>query len=115
MQLFKATAQQRLKDQIIKTDSRHAAAIVAVSGGYPNEYNKGVIINGLPSASGDALVFHMGTIEDKGNIVTNGGRVICATALDDMLDEAINISRDLIDEVNFEGKYYRRDIGFEFI
>jgi phosphoribosylamine--glycine ligase len=57
----------------------------------------------------------MGTKEVDGKIVTNGGRVVCATALDADLDNALNKSRDLIEAVSFEDKYFRRDIGFEFL
>ncbi|HEV7621539.1 MAG TPA: phosphoribosylglycinamide synthetase C domain-containing protein, partial [Flavisolibacter sp.] len=89
--------------------------IVAVSGGYPNDYEKGFQIRGLKAISDDALIFHSGTKEDNGKILTNGGRVICATALADTLDAAINEARELIDEISFEGKYYRRDIGYEFV
>jgi phosphoribosylamine--glycine ligase len=98
-------------------DKRYATTIVAVSGGYPEAYEKGFVINGLATVNNDdqTMLFHSGTKEEDGNIVTNGGRVICATALSEHLDEAVELSREAIDSINFEGKYYRRDIGFEFI
>ena len=112
--LLTATAKQKLQDVRIEKDERFAATIVAVSGGYPNDYQKGFEINGLEVSKEDAIIFHMGTKEENGKIVTNGGRVFCATALASQLDEAINASRELIETIAFEGKYFRRDIGFEF-
>ena len=102
--------------QQIETDARAAATIVAVSGGYPNEYEKGILIDGLDEAmENDVFLFQAGTKNNGENIVTNGGRVLCATALGNDLDEAINKSRDLVETIQFRGKYFRRDIGFEFL
>jgi phosphoribosylamine---glycine ligase len=115
VELLTATAKQRLQNVSIEKDERFATTIVAVSGGYPNDYKKGIEINGLDTVMKDTLVFHSGTKEIDGKIVTNGGRVVCATGLDMQLDEAINKSRDLIEAIEFEGKYFRRDIGFEFL
>jgi phosphoribosylamine--glycine ligase len=115
LDLFVATARGELNTITINKDPRYATTIVAVSGGYPNDYEKGFQIRGLKAISDDALIFHSGTKEDNGKILTNGGRVICATALADTLDAAINEARELIDEISFEGKYYRRDIGYEFV
>jgi phosphoribosylamine--glycine ligase len=115
VELLTATAKQRLQNVSIEKDERFATTIVAVSGGYPNDYKKGIEINGLDTVMKDTLVFHSGTKEIEGKIVTNGGRVVCATGLDMQLDEAINKSRDLIEAIEFEGKYFRRDIGFEFL
>ena len=115
VELLKATAEGNLSSVSIEKDSRYATTIVAVSGGYPNNYEKGFEISGLDIKMKDAYIFHMGTKEVDGKVITNGGRVLCATALSNDLDEAINMSRDLIEEIQFEEKYFRRDIGFEFI
>jgi phosphoribosylamine---glycine ligase len=115
VEVLAATAQGNLADITIETDPRFATTIVAVSGGYPNDYQKGFEISGLDTTIEDARYFHMGTAEKDGKIVTSGGRVICATALDADLDLAINKSRDLMEELHFEEKYFRRDIGFEFL
>lgn len=112
--LLQATARAQLEDIEIETDNRFATTIVAVSGGYPNEYQKGFEITGLQTSGDDKFIFHSGTQEVDGKIFTNGGRVVCATALANQLEEAINKSRELIEKINFEEKYYRRDIGFEF-
>jgi phosphoribosylamine--glycine ligase len=115
VELLEATAKGHLSGQSIDKDPRFATTIVAVSGGYPDDYQKGLEIMGLGTTVEGTMLFHMGTKEVDGKIVTNGGRVLCATALDADLDLAINKSRDLVEEINFEGKYFRRDIGFEFL
>lgn len=112
--LLKAASERRLATVTIDKDDRCATTIVAVSGGYPNDYEKGLPITGLDDIE-DAILFHSGTKSDGDTIVTNGGRVICATALADSLDDAINLSRDAIEAIQYEGKYFRRDIGFEFL
>ena len=115
VELLKATAENDLSNIKIETDSRYATTIVAVSGGYPSDYEKGFEITGLDINTKDTYVFHMGTKEADGKVMTNGGRVLCATALSGDLDDAINMSRDVIEEIQFEEKYFRRDIGFEFL
>ena len=115
VELFQATARQELSQHQLKEDSRFATTIVAVSGGYPNDYEKGFEITGLMKDEDDMYLFHAGTIQSDGRILTNGGRVICATALADNLEDALQKSRELVDVVQFEEKYYRRDIGFEFV
>ncbi len=115
VELLTAAARQQLQDIRIETDERFATTIVAVSGGYPDAYKKGFEITGLDTSIKDTFLFHSGTKEANGKIVTNGGRIICATALDTQLDEAINKSRELVEAIQFERKYFRRDIGFEFL
>lgn len=113
--LLVATAKGELKNQAIEKDSRFATTIVAVSGGYPEDFKKGFAINGLPTAGSDALVFHAGTKEVDGNIVTAGGRVLCATSLHENLQAALENSRQALRKIRFEKMYYRRDIGYEFV
>ncbi len=112
--LLSATATQNLAGIKIEKDERFATAIVAVSGGYPNDYEKGFEIKHLPAAVEDMMVFHMGTAAANGKTVTSGGRVVCATALAATLAEALQLSKDMIEDITFEGKYFRGDIGFEF-
>lgn len=110
-----AATQKELDQVEIKTDPRAAVTIMAVSGGYPLGYEKGFEITGLNEQFGkQSLVFHAGTKEEKGKIVTNGGRVLCVTSLDKSLEEAVNISLDILDHIHYEGIYYRTDIGYEF-
>ena len=87
VELLNATAQGKLDQVKIDLDDRFATTIVAVSGGYPNDYQKGYEIKGVAKNSSDEFLFHSGTKEDQGKIITNGGRVICATALADDLED----------------------------
>jgi phosphoribosylamine--glycine ligase len=114
VELLQATAKQQLRNVSIDKDMRFAVTTVAVSGGYPNNFQKGYEIRGLNKQVADTLVFHMGTTESNGRIVTNGGRVFCVTALLHKLDDAIEQSRKGIESIQFDGKYFRRDIGYEF-
>jgi phosphoribosylamine--glycine ligase len=114
--LFMATASGGLKDRVIEIDTRHACTIVAASGGYPADYKTGFAIEGLNVVPfRDVMVFHAGTAEKNSGVVTAGGRVLCITALAETLDEAINTAQDVMDNIHFEDKYYRRDIGYEFV
>jgi len=114
VELLRCAAEQQLDKVKIDIDPRVATAVVAVSGGYPNDYEKGIEIKGLQPVADGHLLFHAGTKADNGKIVTNGGRVVCATGLGKDMDEALSKSRIMVKEIEFEGKYYRRDIGFEF-
>jgi phosphoribosylamine---glycine ligase len=115
VELFTAAAHGQLQNINLQQDERFATTIVAVSGGYPEDYQKGLKIEGLNTVISDTILFHSGTKEVDGTIVTNGGRVLCATALATELEEAINKSRELIEAIDYTDKYYRRDIGFEFL
>src|SRR5215211_973493 len=115
VELLSAAAKQELQTIKIHKDERFATTIVAVSGGYPDDYQKGFEIRGLATAIPGTLIFQSGTKASDGKIFTNGGRIFCATALDTELEGAINKSRDLIENIDFENKYFRRDIGFEFL
>jgi phosphoribosylamine--glycine ligase len=114
VELLEATARGKLSGAAIETDPRYATTIVAVSGGYPEEFEKGFEITGLENSFSDGIVFHAGTKAADGRIVTNGGRVLCATALANDLPEAIAKSKKMIEAISYKGKYFRRDIGYEF-
>jgi len=115
VELLKATAQQKLDKIKIDIDERFATTIVAVSGGYPNEHKTGFEISGLNLSEEDSLIFYAGAKKQGLKVVTNGGRVVCATALGNDLNEALEKSKELVEAINFEGKYFRKDIGFEFL
>jgi phosphoribosylamine--glycine ligase len=118
VELFQAVAEQKLGDSTIGQLPQTACTIVAVSGGYPGSYEKGLPITGLdklPEGPGDSLVFHAGTIVQEDAIVTNGGRVLCITSIADTVYEAVDKSRDVLEKIYYEGIYYRRDIGYEFL
>jgi phosphoribosylamine--glycine ligase len=114
VELLQATARQKLDNVQLEIDPRFATTIVAVSGGYPNEYKTGFPITGLNLAEEDSIIFYAGAKEQGNKVVTSGGRVICTTALGKDLTEALEKSKELVEAIQFEGKYFRRDIGFEF-
>jgi phosphoribosylamine--glycine ligase len=100
----------------IQADKRSAATVVAVSKGYPGPIEKGFEITGLSDNYGkQTLVFHAGTKEEEGKIITNGGRVFCVTSFGSTIEEAVNTSLDVLNYINFDGITYRNDIGYEFI
>jgi phosphoribosylamine--glycine ligase len=114
--LFQATAEQRLDQVSIEQDERIACTVVAVSEGYPGSYEKGLLISGLDTPCPDgSLIFHAGTKAQKEGIVTNGGRVLCVTSFAETVYEAVDRSREVLEKIDFEGIYYRRDIGYEFL
>jgi phosphoribosylamine--glycine ligase len=97
-------------------DSRIALGVVMAAGGYPGEYRKGDRISGLPESSPEHVkVFHAGTLKTDGDIVTNGGRVLCAVALGDTTLEAQTEAYSLIDQISWADAYYRKDIGYRAI
>ncbi len=86
------------------------------AGGYPAFYNKGDVISGLPTAELDAAkVFHAGTAEKDGNVVTAGGRVLCATALGNTVSEAQKRAYELASQISWDGMFHRDDIGYRAI
>jgi phosphoribosylamine--glycine ligase len=118
VELFTAVAEQRLNELEVKTDPRTACTVVAVSGGYPGSYEKGLPITGLDQPlTADTLIFHAGTrTENNDNaILTNGGRVLCVTSFAETVYEAVDKSRDVLEKIDYDGIYYRRDIGYEFL
>jgi phosphoribosylamine---glycine ligase len=116
VELFEAVAGQTLDGLTIEQDERTACTVVAVSGGYPGSYEKGLPISGLGNPVGpDSLVFHAGTRVEDGVVVTNGGRVLCVTSFAETVYEAVDKSRDILEKIDYEGIYYRRDIGYEFL
>ena len=110
--LLEACAQQKLDAVTIEIDERAATTVMLVSGGYPEEYEKGKEIFGLENVAG-SMVYHAGTKENNGKIVTNGGRVLAITTLDHDFRKALKKSYKNIEKISFEGMQYRKDIGFD--
>ena len=109
--LMKAAAQGNLGDTELKEDSRTAVTVMIVSGGYPGDYPKGKVITGCENVT-DSILFHAGTkINESGELVTSGGRVISVSSYGNNIADALANSYASIEKVNFEGKYFRRDIG----
>ena len=110
VELFKAVAAGTLADCSLEIDPRYAVTVMMVSGGYPGDYEKGKVITGTEDVT-DSILFHAGTKKDGDTLVTAGGRVIAATSYGATKDEALARSFASIAKVNFEGMYFRRDIG----
>ena len=111
--LLKATAQGSLGDMKLDTDPRTVVTVMAVSGGYPGSYPKGKVITGTADiTSADSILFHAGTaINANGQLVTSGGRVIAASSYGESIADAAERSFHTIRAIDFDGKYFRRDIG----
>ncbi len=112
VELMLATHENRLSNLPIQTEDRAAATVMLVSGGYPGDYEKGKIITGLDKVR-DSLVLHAGTKVVDNKIVTNGGRVLAITSFGKNFKEALALSYENAAKIQFEGKYHRRDIGFD--
>ncbi|WNM20442.1 phosphoribosylamine--glycine ligase [Flavobacterium capsici] len=112
VELFQAVANQKLDKVSLEIDERSATTIMVVSGGYPEDYEKGFEISGLENIQ-DSIAFHAGTKSENGKVVTNGGRVIAVTSYGNDFKEAIKKSYQSIDKLNFDKMYYRKDIGFD--
>ena len=112
LDLFLALNDQTLCNRTIETDPRFATTVVLVSGGYPNNYEKGKAVTGLEN-TGEAIVFHAGTKLTDGKMVTDGGRVLAISAIGESMDNALDISKTIAGKIEFDGKYFRKDIGFD--
>jgi phosphoribosylamine--glycine ligase len=110
--LFEATFHQKLNDISLELDQRSATTVMLVSGGYPEGYEKGKEIKGIENID-DSIVFHAGTKLDEGRVVTNGGRVIAVTSMDEDFRIALKKSYQNIEKLSFDRMYYRTDIGFD--
>ena len=113
--LCNAALDKKLDTITTEWDPRPSLGVVLAAGGYPASYNKGDIITGLPAETPDSKVFHAGTTEKGGQTVTNGGRVLCAVALGNTVAEAQKKAYQLVEQIHWNGVYYRRDIGYRAI
>lgn len=110
VELFQAVANGNLNDVSLAIDQRSATTVMIVSGGYPEEYEKGKEIFGLDKME-DSLVYHAGTKIENGKLVTNGGRVLAITSFGNDFQEAIKKSYQNIEKLYFDKMYFRKDIG----
>ncbi len=111
--VFLAVSRAELAGVGLEWKRESAVCVVLASGGYPGAYEKGRVISGLNAFDDkdNLLVFHAGTANREGSVVTSGGRVLGVTALAEELPQSINLAYEGVKQLNFEGMYYRRDIG----
>jgi phosphoribosylamine--glycine ligase len=114
--LFAAMDNGTLIDANISYDTRSCATIMAVSGGYPGDYEKNKVISGLEDTNAitDTIVFQAGTKASENTVVTSGGRVLAVTAYGNNISEAVETATQRLQKIDFEGMNFRRDIGYEF-
>ncbi len=110
VKLFLAVANKELEKFTLEIDERSVTTIMVVSGGYPEDFEKGKVISGLSTIE-DSIVFHAGTKFDNGNVVTNGGRILAVTSYGNNFREAIKKSYQNIEKLHFDKMYFRKDIG----
>lgn len=112
LELFEAAGKKQLRTKSIEIDDQACVTVMLVSGGYPGSYEKGKVISNLDKTS-DSIIFHAGTKLENEQVVTNGGRVISVSSLGTHINRALEQSFKNAAIINFEGKYYRKDIGFD--
>jgi phosphoribosylamine--glycine ligase len=120
VEMCDAALDGRLDQVPVQWDTRVSLGVVMAAGGYPYDYRKGDIISGLPPASSplnehDVKVFHAGTREQNGDIVTAGGRVLCVVALADTVSQAQKKAYETVHDIHWDDVYYRTDIGYRAI
>lgn len=113
--LLLAVADGNLNTKNVEQDERAATTVIVASGGYPEDFEKGKIISALNENYGDdVIVFQAGTKNEQDNIVTSGGRVLAITAYGNSIENAVEKSLSVAEKIQFEKKYFRKDIGYEF-
>ena len=112
LHLFQGIGDGTFSEKDLHIDEDTAATVMLVSGGYPEKYEKGKVIAGLDDVEG-SIVFHAGTKQEGDTVLTNGGRVLAVTSFGENIEDALNKSFVNAEKINFEGKYYRKDIGFD--
>jgi len=110
--LLEGAADGNLAEKEIEIDERTAVTVMLVSGGYPGSYEKGKVISGTADVK-DSIVFHAGTKSDGEDVVTAGGRVISVSSYGRDMKQALATSFKNAELIDFEGKYYRKDLGFD--
>ena len=113
LELCTAVFEKTLHEIDLDKDPRTAATVMTVSGGYPGSYEKGKVIEFDEKHLGDSIIFHAGTKSKDDRVITNGGRVIAVTSLAPNHHKAVATSMKSIESISFDGKYYRKDIGFD--
>lgn len=114
LDLFTAVAHQNLDSITLEIETKLAATVMVVSGGYPNEYQNNMLITGLESIE-NSIVFHAGTKASNQEIFTNGGRVLAVTSYGNSIEESTKKSYQNIEKLHFDKMYYRKDIGLDLL
>ena len=112
MDLFQGIADGTLSESDLVIDERFAVTVMMVAGGYPGDYEKGKLIEGLEEIPG-SVAFHAGTVEDGEGVKTNGGRILALTSFGATMEQALGRSYENAEKICFDGMYYRKDIGFD--
>lgn len=112
VEVMEATAKGRLSDIKLEIDSRTVTTVMLVSGGYPGSYENGKAMTKMNEVK-DSILFHAGTKLSNGSVVTNGGRVLAISSFGNTIKDALSVSNKNAAIVHFDGKYYRKDIGFD--
>ena len=113
--LLDAALDKNLDRKTIDWDQRSAVGVVMAAGGYPDSYNKGDVISGVPTDTSDSKTFHAGTALEGDSVITNGGRVLCAVGLGSSVSDAQKCSYNLVKKINWNNCYYRNDIAYRAI
>lgn len=113
VELLEGVATQKLSDKTLEIDKRYATTVMLVSGGYPGDYEKGKVITDLETVNPNSVVFHAGTTSNGNDVVTNGGRVMAISSYGSNKEEALANSFENAKKIQFDGKYFRADIGFD--
>ncbi|TAE73232.1 MAG: phosphoribosylamine--glycine ligase [Bacteroidetes bacterium] len=114
VEIFEAVGNRTLDKIELKINPKTATTIMLVAGGYPEQYEKGKEMTGWENLK-NVIPFHAGTTQKEGKIITNGGRVLAITALGNDLEDALEKSKNGADKIKFDSKYFRKDIGYEFL
>ena len=112
LNLLKGIGDDTFSEKDLNITEEIATTVMLVSEGYPENYEKGKLVYGLENIQ-NSYAFHAGTVKKENQILTNGGRVISLTSFGRTIDEALKKSYESANTVSFEGKYYRKDIGFD--
>ena len=112
LNLLKGIGDGTFSEKDLEIENKATATVILASNGYPEKYEKDKLINGLEIIE-NSLVFHAGTKKEDENILTNGGRVLAVTSFGKDIKEALKISYSSVDNISFENKYFRKDIGFD--
>jgi phosphoribosylamine---glycine ligase len=113
LEMMICTAEQSLGKINLQIDPKSASTVVMVSGGYPEEYEKGLEISGIPNNSPSSIIFQAGTKVLNGKTVTNGGRVLSVTSISKGFKKALKKSYETVEKIDYKKKYYRKDLGFD--